>query len=168
MTIAQVNDLNARILKIIRATNPTRLVLFTGDDWSQPDRLIAAAVPDDPYLIGTFHLYFPTNFAEGRGIWGGAEDRTALHQEFEKVSAWSAAHGVPVLLGEFGAVSVADPVSRRAFYAAYVGEALSHGFAFTVWDDGGRLRVYERAARNWNELKDILINTPPSRVDDHP
>ncbi len=143
-------------------------MLFTGDDWSQPDRLIAAVVPDDHYVMGTFHLYFPTNFAEGRGTWGGASDRTALHQEFEKVSAWSAARGVPVLLGEFGAVSAAEPASRRAFYAAYVGEALSHGFAFTVWDDGGRFCVYNRAARDWNELKDILIATPPNRADVQP
>ena len=161
MTIAQVNDLNARILKIIRATNPTRLVLFTGDDWSQPDRLIAAAVPADHYVIGTFHLYFPESFAnQGQGTWGSEADRAALRQEFEKVSAWSATHGVSVLLGEFGAVSTGDPTSRRAFYAACAGEALNHGFAFNVWDDGGKFCIYQRATRDWNELKDVIITTP--------
>jgi aryl-phospho-beta-D-glucosidase BglC (GH1 family) len=162
MTIAQVNDMNANILKIIRAANPTRLVIFTGDDWSQPDRLIAAAAPKDPYVIGTFHLYSPAPFAnDGKGTWGSKADRDALHQEFEQVNAWSAAHGIPVLLGEFGAVSAGDASSRRAFYAAHVSEAQSHWFAFTVWDDGGKFRVYQRAVRSWNELKDLLVTTPP-------
>jgi aryl-phospho-beta-D-glucosidase BglC (GH1 family) len=163
MTITQVNDMNARILKIIRASNPTRLVVFTGNEWSEPSRLIDAAVPNDAYVIGTFHLYSPSFFAnDGKGTWGTAAARATLHQEFEKVSAWSATNGIPVLLGEFGAVSTCDPASRRAFYAAYVSEALSHGFAFTIWDDGGKFLVYERAARGWNELKDVLITTPPA------
>jgi hypothetical protein len=69
-------------------------------------------------------------------------------------------HGVPALLGELGAVPAGDPASRRAFHAAHASKALSHGFAFAAWDDGGRFRVYQRATRDWNELKDILINTP--------
>jgi len=160
MTPDQVDIMNARILKIIRASNPTRLVLFTGNDWSQPERLIAATVPEDSYVIGTFHMYFPHSFAcDGQGTCGSKADRKALHQKFEKVSAWSAAHGVPALLGEFGAVSDCDPASRHAMYTAYVREALQCGFPFAVWDDGGKYQVYLRDTRGWNELKDIVITT---------
>jgi aryl-phospho-beta-D-glucosidase BglC (GH1 family) len=161
MTTPQVNDLNARILKIIRATNPTRLVLFTGNDWSQVDRFILTAAPKDPYVIGTFHYYLPDSFAnKGKGTWGSEQDRAFLEHEFDKVSAWSRTNQIPVFLGEFATVGTCDPASRRAYYAAVVSEALRRDFAFAVWDNGGDCRLYDRTNRSWSELKDIVIHTP--------
>ena len=37
-------------------------------------------------------------------------------------------------------------------------KAIEHGFAFTIWDDGGMFGVYDRSARTWDTelIKRIL------------
>tara|TARA_B100000886_G_C20402048_1_gene483027 strand:- start:1363 stop:1752 length:390 start_codon:yes stop_codon:yes gene_type:complete len=42
-----------------------------------------------------------------------------------------------------------------------VKEAINNGFAFQAWDDGGQFKIYNRDARTWPEVKDILIHTYP-------
>ncbi|MEL7160274.1 MAG: glycoside hydrolase family 5 protein, partial [Bacteroidota bacterium] len=75
MSVAQVDELNARILGIIRAEEPTRLVIYGGNRWSNAEELYLAAIPDDDYVIGYFHSYDPWPFAgEARRDWGSAAD----------------------------------------------------------------------------------------------
>ena len=47
------------------------------------------------------------------------------------------------------------------YYFTYVREAISNGFAFQAWDDGGQFKIYNRNSRTWPEVKDILIHTYP-------
>lgn len=169
LTLANVNELNARVLSIIRKTNPTRIVLFSGHMWSNSNELMAADIPDDPYLIGYFHSYDPWSFAgEANGTWGTTSDRNSLKNKFDQVQNWSEKYNIPVTINEFGAIRefrsdgvtrINDFNSRMYHYASYVEEALNHNFSFNAWDDGGNFRIYERAQRNWNEVKDILIYT---------
>jgi hypothetical protein len=158
LTVANINELNARELSIIRKTNPTRIVLYSGYKWSNSDELMGAAIPNDPYLIGYFHSYDPWGFAgEATGTWGTAADRESLRAKFAKVAQWSTAHNIPVTLNEFGAQRRCDYNSRMYHYASYTELALKLGFSFNVWDDGGDFRIYQRAERKWNDIKDILI-----------
>jgi aryl-phospho-beta-D-glucosidase BglC (GH1 family) len=175
LTLANVNEINARVLSIIRKTNPTRIVLFSGHMWSNSAELMAADIPDDPYLIGYFHSYDPWSFAgEANGTWGTAADRSSLKNKFAQVKAWSEKNNIPVTLNEFGAISqfrtggttrLNDYNSRMRHYAAYVEEALNHNFSFNAWDDGGDFRIYQRAQRNWNDIKDILMYTSSKTPD---
>src|SRR3972149_2852299 len=159
----ETDDLNLRILKIIRETTPTRLVIISGTESSGPDQLINTAVPKDDYIIGTFHMFEPADFARnGQGTWGSEDDKKALKETFDKVAKWSQENKIPVLLGDFGVVAQANADSRKAFYAAMVAEASAHGFPYIAWDDGADFQIYKRAERAWNELKDILIKTPAS------
>lgn len=156
-----VNQLNARILSIIRKTNPTRIVLFSGYMWSNAEELITAEVPEDDYIMGYFHSYDPWPFGlEGTGSFT-SRDIPAIINRHNSVQNWSNANAVPVLLGEFGSIVFCDYNSRMLHYATVTEQALSHGFAFSVWDDGGDFRVYQRPVRRWNDLKDILIHTYP-------
>ncbi|WP_198661644.1 cellulase family glycosylhydrolase [Lewinella sp. IMCC34183] len=160
MTVAEVDELNARILGIIRADNPTRLVIFGGNQYANAEELVVAAVPEDDYVIGYFHSYDPWSFAgEGTGTWGTAADYQALENKLQRVDSWSQANDVPVHLSEFGAVLQADYNSRMRWYAAYVEAALRHGFAFSVWDDGGMFGILDRADNSWPEVKDVLLYT---------
>ena len=160
MTVAQVDELNQRTLDIIRKTNPTRLVIFGGNQYANAEELLLAAVPDDEYLIGYFHSYDPWSFAgQGMGTWGTPADYAALDEKFGRVDEWSQRTGVPVHLSEFGAVRSADYNSRMRYYAAYVEAALRYDFAFSVWDDGGDFGILERESVTWPEVKDVLINT---------
>lgn len=162
LTREEVDDLNARVLGIIRQTNPTRLVIYSGNEYSNVNQLLAAAVPDDDYILAYYHSYDPWNFAGlGQGTWGRSGDRLAVRNNFQRVADWSASTGVPVMISEFGAVHGTDFNSRMPFYALYVEEALRHNFAFQVWDDGGMFEVYQRNQRTWHDALDLLIHTFP-------
>lgn len=160
LTKAQNDDMHARVLSIIRQTNPTRLVIFQGHNWGGSDELLTAAIPDDDYVIGSFHSYDPYLFGlEGKGTWGTSSDYTQLENKFKAVSNWSVTNNIPVFLGEFGAVSKCDYNSRMRHYRAYVENSYKYGVAFAAWDDGGDFRIMERQQKKWNELKDILLHT---------
>ncbi|WP_372947164.1 cellulase family glycosylhydrolase [Mariniphaga sp.] len=160
LTKAQNDDMHARILSIIRKTNPTRLVIFQGHNWGGSDELLTAAIPDDDYVIGSFHSYDPYLFGlEGQGTWGTSYDYNQLENKFKAVSNWSLAHNIPVFLGEFGALKKCDYNSRMRHYRAYVENSYKYGFAFAAWDDGGDFRIMERQQRDWDEVKDILLHT---------
>lgn len=160
LTKVQNDDMHTRILSIIRKTNPTRIVIIQGHNWGGSDELIAAAIPDDEYIIGSFHSYDPYLFGlEGQGLWGAAGDYSILKNKFITVKTWSDTHNIPVLLGEFGAVKTCDYNSRMKHYRAYVEFAQQYGFISCAWDDGGDFRIMERSAHKWEEVKDILLRT---------
>jgi aryl-phospho-beta-D-glucosidase BglC (GH1 family) len=160
LTKANNDDMHARVLSIIRKTNPTRLVIFQGNEWGGSNELIAAAIPQDSFLIGSFHTYDPYNFGlVGEGTWGSASDYAALDSKFRSVYNWSQKNNIPVFLGEFGSLRECDFNSRMRHYRAYVELAQKYGFAAIAWDDGGNFRIMERQQRKWDEVKDILIHT---------
>lgn len=164
LTTAQVNELNSECLDIIRADNPTRIVLYGGPNWSSANDLKNAAIPDasDEYLMGYYHSYDPWSFAgQGEGTWGTSNDKQEMINQMAGIQDWSETNSIPVLIGEFGAVHDCDYNSRMRYYAHYTEQALAHGMAFTVWDDGGWFEILERNSSTWDDTKDILIHTTP-------
>ncbi len=154
------DDLHARVLSLIRKTNQTRLVIFQGHNWGGSDELITAAIPNDNYVIGSFHSYDPYLFGlEGQGTWGSANDYSQLENKFKTVSTWSVKNNIPVFLGEFGSLRKCDFNSRMRHYRAYVELSQKYGFACMAWDDGGDFKIMERRQKTWDEVKDILIST---------
>lgn len=155
MTNAQVNDMNGRVLSIIRETNPTRIVIVGADEQNSEYRLVSSSsgfvVPQDPYLIATFHNYNPWSFCgKGTDLWGSADDFEALNTEFSNLAAWSAAHNIPLYMGEFGVVKSADLQSRDKWLKTVVNLCWQYGIAYSVWDDYGDFGVYNRKARTFN------------------
>jgi len=160
LTKAQNDDLHQRIISIIRKTNPTRIIVFQGHNWGGSDELIAAAIPADNYLIGSFHSYDPYTFGLlGEGTWGSASDVNILNNKFLAVKNWSDNAHIPVLLGEFGSLGTADYNSRMKHYRTYVELAQKYGFIYCAWDDGGDFRIMKRSEKKWDEVKDILLHT---------
>lgn len=161
MTTAEVNDLNLRIIPIIRRTNPTRIIIYSGKDYCGLNLLFEAAVPDDDYIMGYFHSYDPWNFAgEGNGTWG-VSDVNAAKARFAEAAQWTLRTNIPVMLSEFGARTKCDYNSRMLYYATHVEEAIRNNVAFQAWDDSGWFGIYERATRSWPEVKDILTKAHP-------
>ncbi len=164
MSEANTDTLNAEVLKIIRRTNPTRIVSFSGYRWSNSGELVTAAIPDssDKYLIGYYHSYDPWPFGlQGPGTYGSASDIAATKAKFDQVTAWSQANNIPVILDEFGYIDSCAYNSRMCAYATVVDQALQHGVGAFAWDDGGHFRIYDRTRGTFNEIKDILIHTYP-------
>ncbi|NOY77872.1 MAG: cellulase family glycosylhydrolase [Calditrichaeota bacterium] len=149
----QVDTLNRDILRIIRQTNPTRIVIITGGGKNSYQAPLQIDLPDDPYIMAYFHYYRPFSFTHGdQYTWGTADDRAEIRENFQEVADWSSTNHVPILLGEFGVNKDKDRSSLLAWYQTVVNEAVKHGFAFTVWDvgPGGRKVVYYRQANSWD------------------
>ncbi|MEN0007049.1 MAG: glycoside hydrolase family 5 protein, partial [Bacteroidota bacterium] len=159
MSVAQVDDLNQRILGIIRATNPTRLVIYGGNEWANSEQLLTAAIPEDDFVIGYYHAYDPWQFSgEGLGTWGTPNDYQQLTNKYQSVKNWAVANNIPIHHSEFGAVHAADFNSRMRIYAHNVEQCIAKGFAFSVWDDGGNFGILNRATNTWPVEKDILMH----------
>ena len=160
LTIAQVDELNARIISIIRKTNPTRIAIFSGYKWSNSDELVAAAVPQDNFLVGYYHSYDPYPFGlNGPGTYGTDADINATGQKFNQVTTWGTQHNVPVVLSEFAYTYKCDYNSRMCAYATVAEQAQLHNVPCMVWEDGGDFKFYNRAQHTWSEIKDVLIHT---------
>ena len=161
MTKAQNDEMHQRAINIIRKSNPTRLIIFQGIDWGGSDALINAAIPNDQYIIGSFHSYDPYLFGlEGQGTWGTATDINALKAKFQSVKDWSDKNNIPIFLGEFGSLGKCDYNSRMKHYKTYVELAHSFGFASCAWDDGGDFKIMYRQTKSWfDDIKDILTHS---------
>ncbi|NQV14875.1 cellulase family glycosylhydrolase [bacterium] len=162
LTLEQINDLNLRILPIIRQTNPTRIVIFSGHEWSNLNTMMDAAIPEDDYLMAYWHSYDPWRFGgEAEGTWGSPNDYASIAAMFEQAADWAAANDIPVMISEFGAVHACDYNSRMFHYYTFVEQSVKHKIVFQAWDDGGNFGIYNREARTWPEVKDILLYTYP-------
>jgi len=75
---------------------------------------------------------------------------TTIAEEFEYVRQFTAKTGLPVYLGEFGAIDKADPASRVAWTRMVRQEAEKRGIPWTYWDDAGSFKLYDPKARTWN------------------
>lgn len=162
ITQANLNDLNTRVLGLIRQSNPTRIVIFSGIEWSNSNELIATRVPDvnDKFLMAYYHSYDPWDFAGmANGSYGSASDISATDAKFTQVANWSASKNIPVILDEFGAVLKCNYNSRMAYLATVTEKGLNHNIGLCYWDDGGDFGIYNRTARNWSEAKEVLIYT---------
>jgi aryl-phospho-beta-D-glucosidase BglC (GH1 family) len=162
MSVSMIDSFNSSILKIIRKTNPTRIVLYSGNDYSRADQLMAAKIPDinDKYLIGYHHPYNPIDFAiYGTGTYGTTSDINATIALFDKIDSWSKKNNIPVAADEIGTRSSSDYNSRMVYYATMVEQAISHGQSFNAWDDNGWYQIYIRNTRKWDDSKDVLIHT---------
>ncbi|MGD8175720.1 cellulase family glycosylhydrolase [Marinimicrobium sp. ARAG 43.8] len=170
MSMAQVNDLNPRILDIIRAQNPDRLVIISSNDYTPVYGLSGITVPDDDYLIGNFHSYDPWTFA-GQCIerWGSTADKNELEGLYQIASDWSENSGIPVMVNEFGVPhydhlnpeNECHQSDRLDYLSTHVNFATQYGVAATVWDDAGSFGIYNRADGTWGPEKDILVAPNP-------
>ncbi len=65
-------DLMTNAIKVIRESNPQRILIIGGINWNSVEGLTNLYVPDDPYLIATFHFYDPWVFTHQGAEWGGS------------------------------------------------------------------------------------------------
>lgn len=70
-------------------------------------------------------------------------------REFDYATIFAKQRGIPVYLGEFGAIDFADPTSRENYIRLVRLEAERRGFAWALWDDGGRNKAMELKTETW-------------------
>lgn len=168
------NQMFPEALKVIRQSNPARLVLITGANWGGAGGLVDLIPPrGDDRLIFTFHCYTPMKFTHQGASWVGKDSKNWLgtkwtgtraeieevKKDFEFAAYFQKKFKVPVYLGEFGAYREADEKSRETWDANMVKMAQTYGFSYAYWnfkDEG--FAAYDTKAGKWNEgIKAALL-----------
>jgi aryl-phospho-beta-D-glucosidase BglC (GH1 family) len=159
MTEADVNDLNKTILAVIRATNPTRVVILGAARYNSLDAMqdgVFTVPPPagDAFIIASFHNYNPWSFAgQSSGTWGAAGDISRMAADLHNAAGWAKSHGVPVYMGEYGVTfrynaARTDLASRAAWYRQVYQIARASGISMAAWDDSGDFKLYDRVNRS--------------------
>lgn len=162
---AHWNALLAKLIPIVRATNPTRTLVIGPTQWNSLTQLGTLDLPkDDRNILVTVHYYEPFRFTHQGASWAGEvaklhdvpltpADERAIAADFDTVAAWSKANDRPVLLGEFGAYDGSGtPIADRARYTSDVRRAAeAHGIPWAYWQFDGDFIVYDIAHDRWVE-----------------
>ncbi|HKI37524.1 MAG TPA: glycoside hydrolase family 5 protein [Gemmataceae bacterium] len=176
LTEERWNALVPKLLEVVRATNPKRIVIVGPGQWNGLGALDKLSLPEkDRNLIVTFHYYSPFHFTHQGAEWlseskkwkgttwtGTAKETEELSKDFAKAAAWAKKHERPLFLGEFGSYGVADMDSRARWTRAVAREAEKHGFSWAYWEFGAGFAAYDRKAKAWHEplLKALTDKAP--------
>lgn len=155
-----INALNQIFVDTVRASggnNELRCLLVPG--WNTNidytvngfnDGATTFDLPEDTAtdkLMVSVHYYDPYDYCLKEALyvtgWGLGADRSAkwgnedyVNQQFQLLEDTFVSQGVPVIIGEFGAVKKVDEDSRR-YYLEYVTKsAKEHGLLPVYWDNG--------------------------------
>lgn len=168
-TAASWNDLAARALDVVRASNPNRTIVIGPVRWNSALALDTLRLPPDPNLVATVHDYQPFRFTHQQAGWAGAEvarlsgehccngeQRAALSEPLATARRWSDQNQVPIWLGEFGSYGGPpghpNDMASRAEYTRLVREAAEQrGIPWTYWELDSGFGAYDPKARQWRE-----------------
>lgn len=162
-TPAQVNEINHRVLKIIRdsgGNNEYRLVLLPSRWTSTIDAVTNFITPDDNHIILTCHYYTWPFFLKGAPTWGTNKERQSLANEFENLNNKFVKNGIPVIIGEFGADQTNEAYYLWFYLDSIVQTAHKNGLTTMIWDNGGNFGGFNRAKRVWTDpvIPNIIVN----------
>ncbi|WP_373018212.1 glycoside hydrolase family 5 protein [Thiomicrorhabdus sp.] len=163
------NVLSAKALKIVRETNPDRIVMIGPTYYNNVRDLPKLKVPKDQNIIVTIHNYSPFFFTH-QGVTYLPMDMptgvTCCNESQKKeivgqlnfAMLWSQEHGYPLYLGEFGTYNKADMQSREN-YASFVREELEkRGIGWAYWELAASFGLYDPKKGAWREpLKKALL-----------
>jgi endoglucanase len=116
------NAIVARVIPVIRETNPQRIIVVPSALWSTPQAIPELELPaGDEHLIATFHNYFPVQFTH-QGSWdkawigttwtGTPDEVTAMKTTMNDAVCWSRHTGVPLFNGEFSSYDAGTYVDQ--------------------------------------------------------
>ena len=152
----------APALAAVRETNPTRAVIYGGEEWSGIDSLATLPLPEDPNVHPTFHYYDPFEFTHQGASWtepnmpppgrrfGTAEDLVQLEKDATKVRAYIARTGKTPFMGETGAYDLHATTAQRAAYHRAVRDAFAPtGIGICMWAYANTFPFWDREAGEW-------------------
>jgi endoglucanase len=150
---ARVNELNQIFVDTVRAVggaNSNRYLLIHGWVTRPSITVMSLVMPVDTVenrLIVGIHYYDPYDFAgSGRqNVWGNKSfpgnwaNETHVINTFNMVKERFINNGIPIILGEYGAVNQSgNAFAYRKYYMEFVTKhAIDCGFVPFYWDNGG-------------------------------
>jgi endoglucanase len=148
------NVLAARALRVVRKTNPDRVVVIGPTHWNSANDLNLLKMPNDANLVATVHDYNPFRFTHQGAEWVSpvmpvgvtccdAAQEADMVAPLDAAKAWSTAKRYPVFVGEFGAYSKADDASRIEFNRKMRAAIESRGMTWSYWEFASGFGVYD-------------------------
>ena len=163
------NVLAARALRVVRKTNPDRIVMIGPTRWNNASDLQLLKLPNDANLIATVHNYSPFQFTHQGAEWVSpvlplgvtccsAAQQAEMVAPLDVAKAWSVAKRYPMYVGEFGAYNKADDASRITFNRTMRQAMESRGMTWAYWEFAAGFGVYDPAKLSFRQpLLDSLL-----------
>lgn len=166
-----VNHVLAEFVKVVRESggnNKLRHLMIPGYGASSSERAIKAIeLPEDDKLIVSVHAYIPYDFAlntKGRAEW--KEDTKDIDNLMKLLKEEFTDKGIPVIIGEFGAMNKENDEDRIAWVKYYISVAKEIGVPCVWWDnnafttDGENFGLLDRRTCTFpnEELVDAIIS----------
>lgn len=154
----------------IRKTNPDRVIILGGEEWSGIRTLDTNIAPPDENIVYTFHYYDPFEFTHQKAFWlgdampkgtrgwGNAANRTELDAAVQTAVDYRAKINRPVFMGEFGANSPIDN-DQRVKWARAVRQEMEGGqIPWCLWSYSNTFALYDNDTNTWDEdMLDALL-----------
>jgi len=137
-----INRLNAAFVETVRASsgnNAVRWLMLPTHAAARESRVMRALrLPDDDRLIVSIHAYYPRSFAMNNpdAKTYGEQERRSLEKMLGRIYDRFVKKGVPVYLGEFGAMDKGNTDDRVRYTADYTALAARYGMRCAWWDNG--------------------------------
>ena len=169
------NALLFEALAAVRESNPARTVVVGPARWNSIGALDLLELPEsEKNLIVTVHFYEPFRFThqgaswvKGSEPWRGTEwkgteaEQKILNEKLDRAVKWSRRKNRPIFLGEFGAYSVADEVSRGRWTSFVARAAEARNFSWAYWEFCSGFGAYDPQAQQWRDfLLRALVPAP--------
>jgi endoglucanase len=135
-----LNQMNAEFVMVVRGSggnNRYRHLLLAGYN-TDIDQSIGGVVMFDSRCILSLHYYTPYQFCINgtQTTWGSQAEIDTLGRQFAKIKTNFIDQGVPVILGEYGAVLRTEAASRTYWTEWVAKVSIDYGIAPFVWDNG--------------------------------
>ena len=165
----QWNDLLSRAVRVVRASNPTRVLMLGPVQWNNASALARLALPPDANVVLTVHNYEPFNFTHQGADWISPVQPTgvdccdaALLARMTAPLALAASEGrrldYPVVVGEFGAYSKAPQAARIRYLQAMRRALEAQALPWMYWELASGFGLYDPVTHQFkDDMKSALF-----------
>jgi endoglucanase len=165
------NRVQNKAIRLIRETNPDRIIFVAPLGWNRIHHLKNLELPShDRNLIASVHFYEPFGFTHQGARWvehhiptgrkwtGTDEEKAEMIADLDEAVRWSKENNIPINIGEFGAYSKAD-MESRARWTAFLCRAMEkRNMSWNYWEFCSSFGVYDPDDKVWREeLLEALI-----------
>lgn len=167
-------DIYTEALAAIRETNVSRYVIMGGENTSDITSLATLELPNDPYVIPTFHYYAPLEFTHQGATWisptpalgttwGSDEDYDRLNTHLKRATSYYTRTGRVPFVGEYGAIELIDTTQRATYYGAVSNAFASIGIQSCAWSYVNTFPLRNDSTGQWYTEITSLIGTTTTK-----